>query len=121
EAAGLEPTELLVPVLFDFDSTAIVACTAPSLYALRDHLAAHPEILVLEIEGHADGSGTDAYNDALSRRRAEAIRDWLVEHGVAAERLRVSARGEAAPLEDEETDDARVQNRRARFRVVEAR
>ena len=118
EAAGTRPRELLVPVLFGFDSSEVVPCSLPSLYALRDHLEEHPEIRLLEIEGHADGSGSDEYNDALSLRRAEAIRDWLVAHGVEPERLRTSAQGERAPVEANEDDGGREQNRRARFRVL---
>ncbi len=118
EAAGLEPRELLVPVLFEFDSTALIACSVGSLRSLRDHLEAHPEIHLLEIEGHADGSGSEAYNRGLSQRRAEAIRDWLVSHGVDPARLRVRGRGESAPVEANELEEGREQNRRARFRVV---
>ena len=118
DAAGLAPRELLVPVLFHFDSTDLVECSVASLHSLRAHLDAHPEILVLEIEGHADGSGSDAHNDALSLERAEAIRDWLVARGVASERLRVSARGESDPAEPNDADTGRAQNRRARFLVV---
>lgn len=117
-AAGTRPRELLVPVLFAFDSTEIVPCSLPSLHALREHLAEHPEIRVLEIEGHADGSGTEEYNDALSLHRAEAIRDWLVEHGVDAARLRVAAQGEREPVEGNEDEAGREQNRRARFRIL---
>lgn len=118
EAAGLAPRELIVNVLFTFDSTDLVQCSVASLHSLRDHLARHPEVELLEIEGHADGSGGDEYNLDLSLRRARVIRQWLVEHGVEAERLRVAARGEAAPLESNEAEDGRSQNRRARFRVV---
>ncbi len=118
EAAGLEPRELLVPVLFHFDSTELVACSVASLRSLRDHLVEHPEIALLEIEGHADGSGGDAYNRDLSRRRAEAIHAWLVANGVSPERLRAAARGERAPVESNDAEPGREQNRRARFRVV---
>ncbi|MCZ7687319.1 MAG: OmpA family protein [Sandaracinaceae bacterium] len=118
EAAGTRPRELLVPVLFAFDSTEIVPCSLGALHALREHLEQHPEIRLLEIEGHADGSGSEEYNDALSLRRAEAIRDWLVARGVAPERLRVAARGEGAPVESNDEDAGREQNRRARFRVI---
>lgn len=118
DAAGLRPRELLVPVLFEFDSTELVTCSIPALHALRDHLEERPDIRVLEIEGHADGSGSDAYNDTLSLARAEAIRDWLVARGVAPERLRVAARGERAPVEDEAEAEGRAQNRRVRFLVV---
>ena len=118
EAAGLEPRELIVNVLFAFDSTDLVQCSVASLPSLRDHLERHPEVELLEIEGHADGSGSDEYNRDLSLRRARAIREWLVEHGVSAERLRVAAQGESAPLEPNDAEDGRSQNRRARFRVV---
>lgn len=119
EATGIAPRELLVPVLFAYDSTEIVPCSVSALHALREHLEAHPEILVLEIEGHADDAGTDAYNDALSLRRAEAVRDWLVERDIDGARLRVAAQGERAPVEGNEEDAGREQNRRARFRVLE--
>ena len=118
EAAGLEPRELLVPVLFGFDSTEIISCSAGSLRALRDHLEEHPEIEVLEIEGHADGSGSDAYNLDLATRRAEAIRDWLIAHEIDATRLRIRSRGEAAPVETNGDEAGREQNRRVRFRVA---
>jgi outer membrane protein OmpA-like peptidoglycan-associated protein len=118
QAAGTRPRELLVPVLFVFDSTEIVPCSLGALHALREHLAEHPEIRVLEIEGHADMSGSDEYNDALSLRRAEAIRDWLVARAVEPTRLRAVGRGEHAPVEPNDEDAGREQNRRARFRVV---
>jgi outer membrane protein OmpA-like peptidoglycan-associated protein len=118
EAVGVAPRELLVPVLFEFDSTRFVACSVASLHALREHLEAHPEIRRLEIEGHADGSGADAYNEALAARRAEAVRDWLVARGVDPARLTVTSRGERAPVEDEAEAAGRQQNRRVRFRVL---
>ncbi len=117
-AAGTRPRELLVPVLFAFDSAELVPCSVPALHALLEHLGEHAEIRLLEIEGHADGSGSDEYNDALSLRRAEAIRDWLIAHGVAPERLRVAARGERAPVETNDDGAGREQNRRVRFRVL---
>jgi outer membrane protein OmpA-like peptidoglycan-associated protein len=119
EAAGIGPRELLVPVLFDFDSVDIVACSAASLHALREYLGDHAEIRTLEIEGNADASGDAAHNEALSRRRAEAIRAWLVERGVEEDRLTIAAHGERAPVEGNDSDDERQQNRRARFRVLE--
>ena len=117
-AAGTRPRELLVPVLFQLDSVEIVPCSISALHALLEHLEEHPEIRLLEIEGNADGSGSDEHNDELSLRRAEAIRDWLVERGVEAERLRVAARGERAPVETNDDEEGRAQNRRARFHVL---
>lgn len=118
-AIGAEPRELLVPVLFEYDSTAIVACSISALHALREHLDEHPSIRVLEIEGHADARGSTEHNAQLSRARAEAIRDWLVAHGIAPARLTIAARGEDEPIETSEDDASLQQNRRARFRVIE--
>lgn len=117
-AVGIEPRELVVPILFQFDSTEMVACSIASLHSLAEHLGQHPEIELLEIEGHADGSGADAYNQDLSERRAQAVRDWLVDHGVEEERLQVAARGEDTPIESNEEEAGREQNRRVRFRVL---
>ncbi|MGE0792194.1 MAG: OmpA family protein [Sandaracinaceae bacterium] len=117
-AIGIQPRELVVPILFQFDSTEMVACSVASLHALAEHLREHPEIALLEIEGHADGSGADDYNRALSERRAEAVRAWLIEHGVEAPRLEVHARGEAEPIESNDEETGREQNRRVRFRVL---
>lgn len=118
EAVGIEPRELVVPILFAFDSTEMITCSIASLHSLAEHLAEHPEIELLQIEGHADGTGDSAYNRALSERRAEAVRDWLVEHGVEPERLEVAARGEDVPVEPNEEAAGREQNRRVRFRVL---
>lgn len=118
QAVGIEPRELVVPILFQFDSTEMVACSIASLHSLAEHLEEHPEIELLEIEGHADGSGADEYNRELSERRAAAVRDWLVEHDVEAERLQVAARGEDTPIESNEEEAGREQNRRVRFRVL---
>jgi outer membrane protein OmpA-like peptidoglycan-associated protein len=112
-------TELLAPVLFKFDSDTLEAIGVAMLHEVAHQLATRPDIRLLEIQGYADARGSQDYNQALSQRRAERVQAWLVEHGVAPERLRVAARGAAAPVEAGEAEPAYEQNRRVIFRVIE--
>jgi len=66
----------------------------------------------LEVAGHTDAVGTEAYNLKLSRRRAEAVRKYLVGRGVADTRLSVQGYGERVPRDDNDTDAGRARNRR---------
>jgi peptidoglycan-associated lipoprotein len=79
---------------------------------LRDHA----ETLVL-IEGHADERGTNEYNLALGERRARAARDFLVERGIAAERISIVSFGEERPACTERTETCWAENRRANFLI----
>jgi OOP family OmpA-OmpF porin len=70
-----------------------------------------------EVQGHTDSQGADAANEALSQRRADAVRAYLVEQGVAAAALTARGYGEAEPVADNETADGRARNRRVVFRL----
>jgi peptidoglycan-associated lipoprotein len=111
-----EERSLIPPVLFEFDSTQMLPCGEVALHAAHDAIDATSDLVT--IEGHADGTGTDDYNAELSRRRAEVVREWLVAHGIDADRLRVAAFGEHRRLVDETDDGRRQLNRRVIFRVV---
>lgn len=119
----LEPSvsrvELLAPVLFAFDSDQIEPIGVAMLHEVVHTLRTRPDIRLLEIQGYADKRGSADYNQALSTRRAERVRSWLVEHGVEPERLTVAARGNSAPVEAGESEAAQEQNRRVIFRVLE--
>lgn len=95
--------------LFDFDSATL---KPESTAALERMLAAHPAVIRVEIEGHADAIGAEAYNLALSRRRARAVADWLMVRGVTASVVSVEAKGEAEPVAGNETAAGRALNRR---------
>jgi peptidoglycan-associated lipoprotein len=71
----------------------------------------------VEIEGHCDDIGSDEYNLALGAKRAQIAKDFLVSHGVAADRLVTISYGKEAPACFERSDECRVMNRRARFVV----
>jgi outer membrane protein OmpA-like peptidoglycan-associated protein len=66
----------------------------------------------LLIEGHTDTRGSEAYNTNLSQQRADAVSDYLVRHGVAANRIRSEGRGPREPVADNRTFDGRAANRR---------
>lgn len=112
-AAALEADgeATLYGVRFDFDSDALRDDSFETLDALLGALTSNPSWAV-SIIGHTDTRGTDAYNLDLSARRAAAVRAWLVEQGVAAERLETEGRGEAEPVAEGETEEAHAFNRR---------
>lgn len=86
---------VLEGVRFDFDKATI----RPESFPILDqNLPALQENVRVKVMGHADSRGTDEYNQRLSTRRAEAIRDYYIQHGVPADRLEVEGRGESEPI-----------------------
>ena len=78
----------------------------------------HPELLLIRIEGHTDSRGNNAYNKDLSQRRADSVRTYLIEKGVAEDRLQSVGYGEEKPLVEGASADARAKNRRVDFRLM---
>jgi peptidoglycan-associated lipoprotein len=118
-APSVSRVELLAPVLFAFDSDQIEPIGVAMLHEVVHTLHTRPDIRLLEVQGYADNRGSEDYNQALSTRRAERVREWLIEHGVEPERLQVAARGKSAPIEAGSSEAAHEQNRRVIFRVLE--
>jgi outer membrane protein OmpA-like peptidoglycan-associated protein len=110
--------QMLAPVLFHFDSDRLQPIGVAMLHEVAHELASRPEVEVVEIIGAADTRGDAAYNVELSDRRARRVYDWLVEHGVAAERLQVAAQGASNPVEAGQQEAQHEQNRRVVFRVL---
>ena len=75
-------------------------------YGLKDDAAARVRIV-----GHTDNTGTDAINDPLSERRAESVRNYLVDRGVNGGRIDTAGRGEREPIADNSTEAGRAKNR----------
>ena len=98
-------------VNFDHDSAKL----RPESVSVLDNAAATlkewGEVKV-EVAGHTDSVNSDAYNNRLSQRRAEAVRAYLIKKGVAAERLTAKGYGESKPVADNKTATGRAQNRR---------
>ena len=73
---------------------------------------------IISIFGHTDSLGTDPYNDALSERRANRVRDYLLDSGIPGREISVKGMGEGSPIADNNTRSGRAKNRRV---VIEAR
>jgi len=79
----------------------------------------HP-VTTIAVVGHTDSTGTDPINDPLSLARAQSTRNYLVEHGVAGNRISVSGRGEHEPIASNDTPVGRAANRRVEIYMAEA-
>jgi outer membrane protein OmpA-like peptidoglycan-associated protein len=98
-------------ILFDIDSAAIRANLQADLRALARNLQQYPDTTV-NVIGHTDNTGSAAYNQDLSQRRAQAVAGVLLEAGVAPGRVRAIGRGEDEPVASNLTPQGRAQNRR---------
>jgi outer membrane protein OmpA-like peptidoglycan-associated protein len=103
-------------VNFDFDKSNIRSDAQPVLEEAVRTLKEHGTIDIIA-EGHTDGIGSDAYNMKLSHRRADAVKKFLVSHGIAADRIRTEGFGKTRPVASNDTDDGRAQNRRVELHV----
>jgi OOP family OmpA-OmpF porin len=106
----------LTRVGFASDSAAVDPNLVPEITALAGVLKANPDLSV-RIEGHTDATGSEAYNQALSVRRADAVRASLEEAGVAADRIQVAGLGETQPVASNATAAGRAENRRIEFLI----
>ena len=110
-----DASALSLPVRFAFDSADILPAARTQLDALADGIKLLEPNSIVTVEGHTDGVGSDAYNLALSRSRARAVRDYLVQrHGIDAARLKTVGYGEARLVEA--ADPGAGINRRVQFR-----
>jgi outer membrane protein OmpA-like peptidoglycan-associated protein len=115
-AAPTKKTIVLRGINFDFDKATIKPEFEGVLDAAVEVLNENPSVSV-EVIGYTDSVGGDDYNLGLSDRRAKAVRDYLVAHGVSAERLIATGRGETNPVASTDTADGRAQNRRVELDV----
>jgi hypothetical protein len=106
---------LLEDINFPFDSK-IVVDDLKQTPKIAELLKTDPT-LFLEIEGHCDALGTEAYNEGLSLERVQSVKKILVEKGVAPHRIAIKGYGEDRPKADNATKEGRFQNRRAVFSI----
>jgi OOP family OmpA-OmpF porin len=106
--------------LFDFDQALVKADGKTALDGLLAKLQGMSTEAIVTV-GHTDSTGSDAYNQKLSLRRAEAIRTYLVSKGVEASRVFVEGKGESQPVADNGTAEGRAQNRRVSVEVIGTR
>jgi len=98
-------------VLFDFDKANLKPGAREKVARVASILHSHPD-LKIEVEGHTDSVGSDAYNQRLSERRAESVRAGLVQDGVKSEVVGTAGFGESRPVATNGTPEGRQQNRR---------
>ncbi|PIE90368.1 MAG: peptidoglycan-associated lipoprotein [Acidobacteria bacterium] len=104
------------PVFFEFDKAQLTLQAREKLNRYAVQLKNNRNWRIL-IEGHCDVRGTEAYNQALGEKRAEAVRRFLLDLGVNSNQMNTISYGELKPLIPEETEDAWTMNRRAEFRI----
>lgn len=108
-------------IFFDMGSAQIGAGSHGLLDELVVVVLDHPELTLIEIQGHTDDQGEASGNQALSQARAEAVMLYMVQHSVDAQRVIARGFGETRPLDKSDTDAARATNRRVELHIIERR
>ena len=113
----VEVVRVELDVKFDFDKSRVKEESYGDIKNLADFMKQYPQTTTV-LEGHTDSIGTDAYNQGLSERRANAVRDVLVnQYGVEGGRVNAVGYGESRPVADNATDAGRAINRRVEAEV----
>jgi len=106
-------------IFYDTNKDTIKPISYPVLDDVVDVIQSNPDIKLVEVQGHTDARASDAYNLALSQRRAQSAVNYLVEKGIAPERLVPVGYGESQPIADNKTEMGMSQNRRTEFIIKE--
>jgi OOP family OmpA-OmpF porin len=105
-------------VNFELNSADLTVDSRPALDRVAADLKKYPR-LKIELQGHTDSSGADAYNMKLSQRRAESVAGYLTNAGVPQSQVSAQGYGETQPIADNKTADGRAENRRVVMKVLE--
>jgi OOP family OmpA-OmpF porin len=117
-SANIKETEDKTLIYFPFNSTQKLnnAEVEGYLNDVAERVIASKEQIVLT--GHTDNIGTDASNVALGQKRADIVKNYLIQKGVSADKIRSSSQGEAAPIADNTTENGRAKNRRTELQII---
>ncbi len=102
---------------FELNSAQLTSSSAATLDGAAETLNKYTDISA-EVAGHTDSTGAASYNLSLSDRRAQSVKDYLINRGVAASRLSSKGYGETQPIADNSSKDGRAMNRRVELNVV---
>ncbi|WP_347905016.1 OmpA family protein [Pseudomonas purpurea] len=116
EAPVAEVVRVELDVKFDFDKAVVKPNSYGDVKNLADFMKQYPQTTTV-VEGHTDSVGPDAYNQKLSQRRADAVKQVLVKDGIEANRVRSVGYGESRPVADNATEAGRAVNRRVEAQV----
>jgi OmpA-OmpF porin, OOP family len=116
----IEDNQLVVfeKIFFRTDSAEILPRSFPIIDAVAATLNGNPYITLVEVQGHADERGSDEYNLRLTKDRAAAVVEAMVQRGVARRRLRSAGYGELCPVDPARNQAAWEKNRRVEFKIV---
>lgn len=104
-------------VFFDHDDAKLKPASAGELSNVKKLLDENPN-LILEMSGHTDSDGSEAYNMRLSEKRAKAVKSWLVDNGVDPNRLAAVGYGESQPAASNSTENGKAKNRRTEMKIL---
>lgn len=104
-------------ITFPVDSSAIQPQFRTTLDQVAQTLSSYNQTYI-DVYGHTDSTGSDAYNQSLSERRAQSVADYLAMRGVARARMGVRGFGESQPIASNDSEAGRAQNRRVEIKVV---
>lgn len=113
-----EKPVVLTGVHFEFNKSILTPDSKTILDKVAASLIERPDVKV-EIAGHTDSKGSDAYNLKLSNARADAVMQYLIGKGVKADNLTAKGYGESQPIADNKTDEGRAKNRRVELRRIQ--
>lgn len=112
EKAKVDSGDVLLRLGFTFDSAVVPDVVRARVDGIAAELVNERASVNVEVAGHTDSVGSDTYNQFLSEKRAEAVKAYLVEHGVMANRISVVGYGESQPRDTNDTVEGRRRNRR---------
>ena len=107
-------------ITFAFNSSTLNQRAYAVLDRVADTLREYDQTLI-EVAGHTDSVGSEAYNQRLSEQRAQAVADYLISRGISGQRLMVTGAGEMHPIASNETEAGRAENRRVELTIVPIR
>ena len=113
--------KIVEQVRFKFGSAEILRDSDPTLLAVATTLKDHPEIVKLRVEGHTDNKGREDTNVRLSHERAAAVVKWLASAGIDKKRMDAMGYGMKRPIDNNNTDQGRQNNRRVEFHIAESK
>ncbi|RAI71640.1 OmpA family protein [Pseudomonas fluorescens] len=116
EAAKSEVITLSDDVLFAFNQSDLTPTAKSRLDALMSKFE-DADVVSIKVVGHTDSVGSDAYNQALSERRASSVAEYLLSQGVVPNKVTSEGKGESQPIADNETEEGRAKNRRVDLHI----
>ncbi|MEM9932736.1 MAG: OmpA family protein [Bacteroidota bacterium] len=111
---------VLSNIFFESGSYELKKASNAELQFLVNYLKQNPG-LTIEIQGHTDDVGSPSSNQSLSQKRAEVVKDYLLQSGTSTDRITAKGYGESQPVADNATEEGKAANRRTEFKIIEVK